>query len=56
MIVEPQDDRAYTIFAQSIDRSGYARGTLAPRAGMEAPVPPLDARPRARDERYGNGA
>ena len=45
VIVEPQDDRAYTIFAQSIDRSGYARGTLAPRAGMEAPVPPLDARP-----------
>ncbi|HEY7642806.1 MAG TPA: copper resistance system multicopper oxidase [Steroidobacteraceae bacterium] len=45
VIVEPQDDRAYTIFAQAIDRSGYARGTLAPRAGMEAPVPPLETRP-----------
>ena len=33
VIVEPKDDRAYTIFAQSIDRTGYARGTLAPRAG-----------------------
>ncbi len=44
VIVEPQDDRAYTIFAQSIDRAGYARGTLAPRAGMEAEIPPLDAR------------
>jgi len=32
VLVEPHDDRAYTIFAQSIDRSGYARGTLAPRA------------------------
>ncbi|MGH8336358.1 MAG: multicopper oxidase domain-containing protein, partial [Gammaproteobacteria bacterium] len=42
VIVEPQDDRAYTIFAQSMDRSGYARGTLSPRAGMEAEVPALD--------------
>jgi CopA family copper-resistance protein len=45
VIVEPQDDRAYTIFAQAIDRSGYARGTLAPRAGLSAEVPPLDPRP-----------
>jgi FtsP/CotA-like multicopper oxidase with cupredoxin domain len=44
VIVEPQDDRAYTIFAQAIDRSGYARGTLAPRAGMTAEIPPLDPR------------
>jgi len=44
VIVEPRDDRAYTIFAQSIDRSGYARGTLTPRRGMQAEVPPLDAR------------
>lgn len=44
VIVEPKDDRAYTIFAQSMDRSGYARGTLAPALGMEAEVPPLDAR------------
>ncbi|CAM5353460.1 copper resistance system multicopper oxidase [Rhodanobacter lindaniclasticus] len=44
VIVEPQEDRAYTLFAQSIDRSGYARGTLAPRAGMEAEVPPPDRR------------
>jgi CopA family copper-resistance protein len=42
VIVEPQDERAYTLFAQSIDRSGYARGTLAPRAGMEAEVPRPD--------------
>ena len=44
VMVEPREDRAYTIFAQSIDRSGYARGTLAPRAGMQAEVPPLDSR------------
>ena len=42
VIVEPKDDRAFTIFAQSIDRMGYARATLAPRAGMQAEVPALD--------------
>jgi CopA family copper-resistance protein len=45
VIVEPKDDRAYTIFAQVMDRSGYARGTLAPREGMQAEIPPLDPRP-----------
>jgi len=44
VMVEPSDERAYTIFAQSMDRSAYARGTLAPRAGMLADVPSLDAR------------
>ena len=44
VIVEPED-RAHTVFAESMDRSGYARGTLAPRAGMSAPVPPLRKRP-----------
>ncbi len=41
VLVSPKDE-AYTVFAQSIDRSGYARGTLAPRAGLTAPVPALD--------------
>jgi len=45
VIVEPDADRAYTIFAQSMDRSGYARGTLAPREGMSADIPALDPRP-----------
>jgi len=45
VIVEPKHDSAYTIFAQSIDRSGYACGTLAPRAGMRADVPKLEPRP-----------
>jgi len=42
VIVQP-GDAAYTIFAQSMDRSGFARGTLAPRTGMSAEVPILDA-------------
>jgi FtsP/CotA-like multicopper oxidase with cupredoxin domain len=45
VIVEPAQDEPYTIFAQSMDGSGYARGTLAPHAGMRASVPPMDARP-----------
>jgi FtsP/CotA-like multicopper oxidase with cupredoxin domain len=45
VIVEPEADRAYTVFAQSIDRTGYARGTLAPQPGMQAQVPALDPGP-----------
>jgi CopA family copper-resistance protein len=44
VIVTPAADEAYTLFAQAMDRTGYARGTLAPRAGMQAAVPPLDKR------------
>jgi len=42
VIVEPDGERAYTVFAQSIDRGGFARGTLAPRPGMQAEVPAMD--------------
>jgi len=41
VIVTPADD-AYTIFAQTMDRTGFARGTLAVRAGLAAPVPEPD--------------
>lgn len=45
VIVEPQTDKAYTVFAETMDRSGYARGTLAPRAGMTAEIPKRRPRP-----------
>jgi FtsP/CotA-like multicopper oxidase with cupredoxin domain len=45
VIVQPKDNVAYTIFAQPEDRSGYARGTLAPKLGMTAVIPPMDPRP-----------
>ncbi len=45
VIVQPKEDRAYTIFAESMDRSGYARGSLATREGMSGPVPELRPRP-----------
>ena len=45
VIVEPSGQEAFTIVAQSLDRTGYARGTLAVREGLSAPVPDLDPRP-----------
>ena len=45
VLVEPHDDRAYTVFAQAIDRSGYARGTLTPDASLVAEVPSMDPAP-----------
>jgi len=45
VIIEVSDQEAYTIFAQSMDRTGYARGTLAIREGLSAPVPETDPRP-----------
>ena len=56
VIVEPTDDRAYTLVGESVDRSGMARATLAPRAGMSAEVPPLRERPIATMKDMGMGA
>jgi CopA family copper-resistance protein len=42
VIVEPRGADAFTLFAQSLDRSGYARATLAVRDGLQAGVPTLD--------------
>jgi CopA family copper-resistance protein len=44
VIVEPKDDTAYTLFAESLDRTGYARATLATAMGRAAPIP--EHRPR----------
>ncbi|MBA1229171.1 copper resistance system multicopper oxidase [Pseudomonas viridiflava] len=54
VIVEPADG-AYTVFAQSMDRTGYARGTLTSRPGMKAEVPPLDPRPLLSMDDMGHG-
>jgi CopA family copper-resistance protein len=45
VIVQPQEDQAYTIFAQPESRGRYARGTVAPRMGMTAEIPPMDPYP-----------
>ncbi|WP_404939566.1 copper resistance system multicopper oxidase [Pseudomonas atacamensis] len=54
VIVEPETE-AYTLFAQAMDRTGYARGTLATRAGMSAAVPTLDPRPLVSMDDMGMG-
>ena len=45
VIVEPTEEKAYAVFAESMDRSGYALGNLAPREGMQAQMPDLRKRP-----------
>ena len=45
VIVQPHQETAYTIFAQPQSRGSYARGTLAPRVGMTAEIPPMDPYP-----------
>jgi len=56
VIVEPDGSQdAYTLFAQAMDRSGYARGTLAVRDGLQAPVPEPDPRPELTMEDMGHG-
>lgn len=55
VIVEPKEERGYTIFAESMDRSGYARATLAPRAGMSAEIPPMRPRPVLTPMAMGHG-
>ena len=45
VIVEPSGQDAFTIFAQAMDRTGFAAGTRAVRAGLSAGVPDLDPRP-----------
>ena len=45
VIVQPREDRAYTVFAQDMERSGFVRGTLTPHPGLQAAIPPMDAAP-----------
>lgn len=55
VIVEPSGQDAYTIFAQDMGRTGYARGTLAAQAGLEAPIPAVDPRPLLTLDDMGHG-
>jgi CopA family copper-resistance protein len=47
ILVQPTEERAYTIVSEAVDRSGMGRATLAPRPGMTAEVPALRERPLA---------
>lgn len=54
VIVEPTE-AAYTLFAQSMDRTGFSRGTLATKPGLSAPIPALDPRPLVTMDDMGMG-
>lgn len=41
VIVRPEEDKAYTVFAESMGRTAFVRGTLAPNEGMTAEVPEM---------------
>ena len=55
VIVEPAGQDAYTVFAQSLDRTGFAAGTLAVREGLRAAVPEVDPRPMLTMADMGHG-
>lgn len=45
VIIEPDNDTAYTLFAQAIDRTGFACGTLTPDLSVHSSIPPMDPAP-----------
>lgn len=45
VIVSPADDSGYAIFAQAIDRSGYAMGALSPNSTVRPQIPLMDPIP-----------
>lgn len=45
VLVEPQDETAYCLFAQAIDRSGYAVGSLTTDTAITADIPEMDSLP-----------
>jgi CopA family copper-resistance protein len=47
VIVRPTEERAFTLIAEAVDRSGIGRATIAPRVGVSAETPPRRARPLA---------
>ena len=55
VLVTVGDQPAYTLFAQSMDRTGFARGTLARATGLQAPVPAPDPRPVLSMDDMGHG-
>ena len=45
IVVEPQDEGPYPIFAQALDRTGYALGSLTTDPAKLAKAPPMDPLP-----------
>jgi CopA family copper-resistance protein len=45
VIVQPTENKPFTIFAESMDRAGFARATMAPTAGLKGAIPATRERP-----------
>jgi FtsP/CotA-like multicopper oxidase with cupredoxin domain len=45
VILTPEAESAYTIFAQNIDRTGFARGTLTTNVNLKTDIPAMDPAP-----------
>jgi len=45
VLVQPTEDKAYSIFAESMGRTASVRGTLSTRGGMSGDVPKMRKRP-----------
>ncbi len=45
VIVKPEEDIAYSIFAASMAKSAFGRATLAPHEGMQANIPIMGDKP-----------
>lgn len=46
VIVQPKENRVYSVVAESMGRTAMVRGTLAPREGLAGPVPQMRPQPR----------
>ncbi|MEX5601070.1 copper resistance system multicopper oxidase [Pseudophaeobacter sp. C1-32P7] len=46
VVVQPKENRPYSIVAESMGRTAMVRGTLAPREGLAGPVPQMRPKPR----------
>lgn len=55
VVVEPDAAQAYSIFAQAIDRSGFAAGTLTADAAVQAAAPAMDPVPLLGHREMGMG-
>lgn len=45
VIVQPRENKVYSIIAESMGRTGLVRGTLSPKEGYAGAVPPLRPKP-----------
>ncbi len=56
VLIEPRAEKAYGLMAESMDRSGYAFGTLTPNPQLAASPPPLRQQPQRSMEDMGHGS